>query len=148
MLQAFAFLVLPGELGLEVCAGKGTSAKEAMKSGMWHPCDPVEGTITVNVGDALQYWSDDRLKSTFHRVRVPKEHEYKVQCPALCLHPCTNASRCFQASMSDRSQVAPHPRLYITKLEGGNREKDIRTGQGAPLQDHQNGVHPCLERPA
>ena len=66
MLQAFAFLVLPGELGLEVCAGKGTSAKEAMKSGMWHPCDPVEGTITVNVGDALQYWSDDRLKSTFH----------------------------------------------------------------------------------
>lgn len=67
-----------GEVGLEVCAGKGTTAKEAMKSGLWHPCDPVEGTITINIGDALQYWSDDRLKSTFHRVRVPKEGEYKV----------------------------------------------------------------------
>ena len=71
-------LVSPGEVGLEVCAGKGTTAKEAMKSGLWHPCDPVEGTITINIGDALQYWSDDRLKSTFHRVRVPRHNEYKV----------------------------------------------------------------------
>ena len=67
-----------------MCAGKGTTAKEAMKTGLWHPCDPVQGTITINIGDALQYWSDDRLKSTFHRVRVPKEHEYKVGC---CLLP-------------------------------------------------------------
>ncbi|DBB14242.1 TPA: hypothetical protein ACH3X3_001190 [Trebouxia sp. C0006] len=67
----------PGEVGLEVCAGKGTTAKEAMKTGLWQPCDPVAGAITINIGDALQYWSDDRLKSTFHRVRVPKEHEYK-----------------------------------------------------------------------
>lgn len=65
-------------MGLEVCAGKGTTAKEAMKTGLWHPCDPVAGTITVNIGDALQYWSDDRLKSTFHRVQVPKGNEYKV----------------------------------------------------------------------
>jgi len=69
---------LAGEVGLEVCAGKGTTAKEAMKTGLWQPCDPVAGAITINIGDALQYWSDDRLKSTFHRVRVPKEHEYKV----------------------------------------------------------------------
>ena len=69
---------LVGEVGLEVCAGKGTTAKEAMKTGLWQPCDPVAGAITINIGDALQYWSDDRLKSTFHRVRVPKEHEYKV----------------------------------------------------------------------
>ncbi|KAL0034939.1 hypothetical protein WJX79_001693 [Trebouxia sp. C0005] len=67
----------PGEVGLEVCAGKGTTAKEAMKTGLWQACDPVAGAITINIGDALQYWSDDRLKSTFHRVRVPKEHEYK-----------------------------------------------------------------------
>ena len=71
---------LVGEVGLEVCAGKGTTAKEAMKTGLWQPCDPVAGAITINIGDALQYWSDDRLKSTFHRVRVPKEHEYKVCC--------------------------------------------------------------------
>ena len=67
-----------GEVGLEVGAGKGTTAKAAMKTGLWHPCDPVAGTITINIGDALQCWSDDRLKSTFHRVRVPKGNEYKV----------------------------------------------------------------------
>ena len=39
----------------------------------------LQGTITINIGDALQYWSDDRLKSTFHRVRVPRgDDEYKV----------------------------------------------------------------------
>lgn len=65
-------------MGLEVCAGKGTTAKEAMKTGLWQSCDPVPGTITVNIGDALQYWSDDRLKSTFHRVRVPRGNDYKV----------------------------------------------------------------------
>ena len=28
----------------------------------WTPCDPQPGAITVNVGDALMYWSDDKLK--------------------------------------------------------------------------------------
>ena len=67
-----------GEPGLEVCAGKGTNPKEAMRSGLWVPCDPVPGAITVNIGDALQYWSDGRLKSTFHRVRMPRKDEYQV----------------------------------------------------------------------
>ena len=31
-----------------------------------------------NIGDALQYLSDDRLKSTYHRVRTPRHNEYKV----------------------------------------------------------------------
>jgi isopenicillin N synthase-like dioxygenase len=29
---------------------------------------PIEGTIVVNVGDLLQRWTNDRLKSTVHRV--------------------------------------------------------------------------------
>ncbi|KAK9845175.1 hypothetical protein WJX84_008654 [Apatococcus fuscideae] len=35
------------------------------------------GCITCNSGDALQYLSDDRLKSTYHRVRTPRHNEYK-----------------------------------------------------------------------
>ena len=70
--------MLSGETGLEVCAGKDTTPKEAMQSGLWVPCDPVPGAITVNIGDALQYWSDGRLKSTFHRVRMPRNDEYQV----------------------------------------------------------------------
>ena len=62
-----------------MCAGKDTTPKEAMQSGLWVPCDPVPGAITVNIGDALQYWSDGRLKSTFHRVRMPRKDEYQVR---------------------------------------------------------------------
>ena len=88
-----------GEVGLEVCAGKGTTAKEAMKTGLWHSCDPVLGTITVNIGDALQYWSDDRLKSTFHRVRIPKDNEYKVctDCKVCQCKKCGTVSCCTAA---------------------------------------------------
>lgn len=38
-----------------------------------------QGAITVNIGDQLMWWSDDRLKSTFHRVRVPGPEEYQVR---------------------------------------------------------------------
>lgn len=61
-----------------MCAGKGTTPQEAMQSGLWVPCDPVPGAITVNIGDALQYWTDGRLKSTFHRVRMPRKDEYQA----------------------------------------------------------------------
>jgi len=37
----------------------------------------LEGAITVNIGDMLMQWSDDRLKSTFHRVRMPRPGEYQ-----------------------------------------------------------------------
>ena len=69
---------MSGEPGLEVCAGKDTTPKEAMQSGLWVPCDPVPGAITVNIGDALQYWTDGRLKSTFHRVRMPSKDDFQV----------------------------------------------------------------------
>ncbi|KAF2026839.1 Clavaminate synthase-like protein [Setomelanomma holmii] len=34
--------------------------------------DPVEGTVLVNVGDLLARWSNDRWKSTVHRVGLPR----------------------------------------------------------------------------
>eukprot|EP01041_Mallomonas_annulata_P006724 gene6724-13621_t len=62
-----------GENGLEVCPG--THAL----SGEWTPVEPLEGAITVNIGDMLMRWSDDRLKSTLHRVQYPSVHN-KVSC--------------------------------------------------------------------
>jgi 2OG-Fe(II) oxygenase superfamily len=44
------------------------------------PASPLEGAITVNIGDILMRWSDDTLKSTYHRVRVPE----KVHSPFTC----------------------------------------------------------------
>lgn len=69
-----------------MCAGKGTTPQEAMQSGLWEPCDPVEGAITVNIGDALQYWSDGQLRSTYHRVRMPRKDENQVSLPTMGNH--------------------------------------------------------------
>lgn len=38
------------------------------REGEWLAVPPVEGTLLVNVGDLLARWSNDRFKSTLHRV--------------------------------------------------------------------------------
>lgn len=66
-----------GQPGLEVCPGKTTTRATVKSEGTWIPMDPKPGCITCNIGDALQYLSDDRLKSTYHRVRTPRPNEYQ-----------------------------------------------------------------------
>ena len=55
------FVNVTGESGLEVCPGSDATTEYAMGD-EWTPCNPQSGAITVNVGDALMYWSDDKLK--------------------------------------------------------------------------------------
>ena len=59
-----------GQGGLQVCAGR-----DAKESQSWTNVKPVDGVITCNIGDMLMRWSDDKLKSTLHRVRMPKPEE-------------------------------------------------------------------------
>jgi isopenicillin N synthase-like dioxygenase len=47
--------------GLEVCT----------RQGEWIAAPPIPGTVVVNVGDAMQRWTNDQLCSTPHRVKVP-----------------------------------------------------------------------------
>ena len=64
--------------GLEVCPGlRASNAADALDESKWFPVDPVPGAITCNLGDALQYWTDGRIKSTYHRVRVPRPDEFQ-----------------------------------------------------------------------
>ncbi|MEZ5296329.1 MAG: 2OG-Fe(II) oxygenase family protein [Ilumatobacteraceae bacterium] len=39
--------------------------------GDWHPVPAVDGAYVVNVGDALERWTNDAWRSTMHRVVVP-----------------------------------------------------------------------------
>ncbi|GAA5824500.1 hypothetical protein JCM11251_000449 [Rhodosporidiobolus azoricus] len=39
--------------------------------GQWVPVVPKKGTFVINFGDVLARWSNDRLKSTVHRGRLP-----------------------------------------------------------------------------
>ncbi len=62
----------PGQSGLQVCPGAeaATRAGEPLR---WTSVEPTAGTITCNIGDMLTRWSDDRLRSTLHRVKVPDD---------------------------------------------------------------------------
>lgn len=66
-----------GQSGLEICPGReavtdpatlGAGADET-----WTKVEFVPGSIICNIGDLLMSWSDDRFKSTLHRVKAPCE---------------------------------------------------------------------------
>lgn len=59
-----------GQGGLQLCPGKDAQGQQA-----WTSVPARDGIITCNIGDMLMRWSDDRLKSTLHRVRMPRDDE-------------------------------------------------------------------------
>lgn len=59
-----------GQGGLQLCPGKESDSQE------WTDVPPLPGVVTCNIGDMLMRWSDDRLLSTLHRVRMPQPDEY------------------------------------------------------------------------
>lgn len=61
---------VPGQHGLQVCPGAEADGFA------WTSVHPDPGVITCNIGDMLMRWSDDRLQSTLHRVRMPSDSEY------------------------------------------------------------------------
>lgn len=69
-----------GEGGLEVCPGRKVVGDFGMGS-TWTPVEARSDRIVCNIGDQLMRWSDDRLKSTYHRVAVPKVNEPWAQGP-------------------------------------------------------------------
>uniref|UniRef100_A0A7R9ZWZ2 Fe2OG dioxygenase domain-containing protein n=1 Tax=Pyrodinium bahamense TaxID=73915 RepID=A0A7R9ZWZ2_9DINO len=61
----------PGEAGLE-CA---PNPRQAAAGASWLEVPPQEGAVAVNIGDMLARWSDGRLLSNLHRVRLPTPAE-------------------------------------------------------------------------
>jgi isopenicillin N synthase-like dioxygenase len=46
-----------------------------LNDGVWHTVVPVHGTLTVNIGDIVQVWSNDRYQAPVHRVLANAERE-------------------------------------------------------------------------
>jgi len=63
-----------GEDGLE-CRRRDVDEGVECTSATWVEVPPEEGGITVNIGDMLKRWSDCKLYSNMHRVRMPKTSE-------------------------------------------------------------------------
>lgn len=63
-----------GQSGLEICPGREVVTGFGIGD-VWTKVDPAPGEIVCNIGDLLMSWSDDRFKSTFHRVKTPTDPE-------------------------------------------------------------------------
>ena len=63
-----------GQSGLEICPGREVSTEFGIGD-VWTKVEPVEGEVVCNIGDLLMSWSDDRFRSTFHRVKTPVDRE-------------------------------------------------------------------------
>ncbi|KAI9741557.1 MAG: hypothetical protein M1818_004363 [Claussenomyces sp. TS43310] len=61
-----------GQSGLEICPGREVVTDFGVGD-LWTKVEPAPGEIICNIGDLLMSWSDDRFKSTFHRVKTPSE---------------------------------------------------------------------------
>jgi isopenicillin N synthase-like dioxygenase len=62
---AFTILLADDVAGLEILDGRGE----------WRAVDIVDGAFVVNLGDLLSEWTNDRWRSTAHRVVVPDRAE-------------------------------------------------------------------------
>lgn len=60
----------PGQGGLECCANPRTGDPKEL---YWTAIHPMETGIAVNIGDMLVRWSDGKLYSNLHRVRLPAD---------------------------------------------------------------------------
>lgn len=91
-------------------------------SGVWIDAPPLPGTFIVNLGDMIARWTNDRYRSTLHRVvnlsgrarySVPFFYSGNPDAPVVCLPGCATA--------------ADPPRYGPTTVEGHLREMYART---------------------
>ena len=94
------------------------------KDGEWLPVKAGPGEIVVNVGDMLQRLTNDRLKSTTHRVvNPPRElwHSSRFSIPFF-LHPRSDMSlACLSSCISPE-----HPKLYEDYTAGFYLDERLR----------------------
>ena len=74
----------------------GLEVEDPNEKGTFTPIPYVHGTIVLNVGDFLQRWSNDVLKSTMHRIGAP---------------PLTPATMGSHPNSEQTEQQSPSPRV-------------------------------------
>lgn len=78
------------------------------QQGIWTPAPAIPGTILINVGDALQRWTNDRLRSTPHRVELPQINQSQA-----------SQSQASQSRYSMALFCDPNPEVEIACLPMG-----------------------------
>jgi isopenicillin N synthase-like dioxygenase len=94
------------------------------KQNEWLPIQAGDGEIVVNVGDMLQRLTNDRLKSTTHRVVNPpreKWHTSRYSLPFF-LHPKSDMS----LACLDSCITAKNPKKYEDYTAGQYLDERLR----------------------
>jgi len=61
---------------------------QTLDGSQWTPMPPLEGTIVVNIGDLLQFWSGGQFRATPHRVIVDQQtFNQSRYSMAIFIHP-------------------------------------------------------------
>jgi len=129
---------LPGNEGLECAANPRAEARGGPG---WMKVDPVEGGIAVNIGDMLGRWSDGRLLSNLHRVRMPTPEE--------CKPPRSRYSIAFfmQADKSALIQCEEHAPITAGDYILGRIKSNFSESKAKQGQDCEDGDTQPLKRP-
>ncbi|MBS1742381.1 MAG: isopenicillin N synthase family oxygenase [Bacteroidetes bacterium] len=94
------------------------------KNGEWVPVTSLPGQIVVNVGDMLQRLTNNKLRSTTHRVVNPDRslwHTSRFSIPFF-LHPkATMSLRCLDGCIDEQ-----HPKMYIDATAGEYLDERLR----------------------
>ncbi len=58
--------------GLTILLQDEVAGLQAFHEG-WHDVKPLKGALTINIGDMMQVWSNDRFTAPLHRVRASED---------------------------------------------------------------------------
>ena len=106
-----------GQGGLQLCPGKDAGSDELA----WTDVPPIGGVVTCNIGDMLMRWSDDRLLSNLHRVRMPKPDEDLGPRYSIAFFAQANKDIVLQGPEGKYEPITAHD--YIQMRLGANFKK-------------------------
>ncbi|KAK9760103.1 hypothetical protein K7432_016212 [Basidiobolus ranarum] len=119
----------PGENGLEVCPGRKASTEFA-HGDVWAPVHPEEDEIVCNIGDMLMHWSDDLLKSNFHRVRAPKVGENQKARYSMAYFNQANKSAVIQGKTKYTTPITAGEFLLAAMERNYRALQELQESQG------------------
>lgn len=90
---------------------------ELFREGDWCLIEPVAGALTINLGDIIQVWSNDRYMAPLHRVRA--SHNLERYSAPFFLNPSFST---YYQPLSTTVDVA-HPPIYQSINWGEFRER-------------------------
>lgn len=132
------------EGGLEVCPGREVVG-DFGHGNTWKNVEARSDRIVCNIGDQLMRWSDDRLKSTFHRVRLPKQGEPKGPRYSIAFF---NQARSNVVIQGPGKKYAPITGSEFIKQALERNKLGIAARSAAPAQSNENKATTSLSAAA